>query len=32
MVLTNLFAWQEEGCRHTEQTLDTAGEGEGGMT
>ena len=32
MVLMNLFAGQEEGGRHTERTLDTAGEGEGGMT
>ena len=30
MVLLNLFSRQEERCRHREQTLDTAGEGEGG--
>ena len=29
MVLMNLFAGQQWGCRHREQTLDT-GDGEGG--
>ena len=29
-VLMNLSAGQEQRCRHREQTLDTAGEGEGG--
>ena len=29
MVLINLFAGQQWGCRHREQTLDT-GDGEGG--
>ena len=30
-VLMNLFVGQEYRCRHREQTLDTMGEGEGGM-
>ena len=32
MVLMNLSTGQEQRCRHREQTLDTAGEGEGGET
>ena len=31
MVLMNLFAGQHQRCRCREQTLDTVGEGEGGM-
>ena len=30
MVQMNLFAGQEQRCRHREETLDLAGEGEGG--
>ena len=31
MVLINLFAGQQQRQKHKEQTLDTVGEGEGGM-
>ena len=31
MVQMNLYAGQEYRCRHREQTLDSMGEGEGGM-